>query len=224
MTTEQKVKIVRAVIWMVIVVQILFLGYTAANAQDPAGILDKAANAYEHAQGVKAAFTMHTRSPQQGYAESLEGTIDMKGDKFTLKTPDMQVWYDGKTMWTYIDRTDEVNVTTPTGEELQFTNPAVLLGSYADSFTPVYKGESTSANSRAAYDIELTPKKKGDILNVEIQVEKMSGLPVKITVLMKNEVSSTIHIGRLQTGVNQPDAYFVFNKADFPGVEVVDLR
>ncbi|MCD7976671.1 MAG: outer-membrane lipoprotein carrier protein LolA [Tannerellaceae bacterium] len=224
MSTEQKVKVVRAVVWMVIVVQILFLGYTAANAQNPADILDKAARTYESANGMQANFTLHTRSPQQGYAESFDGTIDMKGDKFTLKTPDMQVWYDGKTMWTYVDRTEEVNITTPTGEELQFTNPAILLGSYRSGFTPVYKGESTSANSKAAYDIELIPRKKGDVQKVELQVEKISGLPSKITVSMKNEVSSTIHIGQLKTNVSQPDSYFVFNKADFPGVEIVDLR
>lgn len=224
MSTEQKVKVVRAVVWMVIVVQILFMGYATAKAQNPADILDKAAQTYNNANGISASFVMRIHTPQQNITESFEGMIQMKGDKFTFKTPDMQVWFNGTTQWTYVDHIEELNVTNPTGEELQFTNPVVLLNSYKTGFTPVYKGESTSANSKAAYDIELTPKKKGDIINVELQIEKISGMPSRITVTTKNGVVSTISISQVKTNVNQPDSYFVFNKADFPDAEIIDLR
>ena len=130
----------------------------------------------------------------------------------------------GTTQWTYVERNDEVNVTNPTGEELQFTNPALLLNSYKKGFTAAYKGESTAPNGKAAYDVELTPKKKGDIVKVELQIEKYSNFPARITVTSKNGVSSTIQISQLKTGINQPDRFFVFNEGDYPDVEVIDLR
>ena len=117
-----------------------------------------------------------------------------------------------------------MNVTNPTGEELQFTNPALLLNSYKKGFTAAYKGESTAPNGNAAYDVELTPKKKGDIVKVELQIEKYSNFPARITVTSKNGVSSTIQISQLKTGINQPDRFFVFNEGDYPDVEVIDLR
>lgn len=167
---------------------------------------------------------MFTRSAGQNAGESFEGTIQMKGDKFTLVTPDALTWFNGTTQWTYVERNEEVNVTNPTGEELQFTNPALLLNSYKKGFTAAYKGESTAPNGKAAYDVELTPKKKGDIVKVELQIEKYSNFPARITVTSKNGVSSTIQISQLKTGINQPDRFFVFNEEDYPDVEVIDLR
>ena len=54
---------------------------------------------------------MFTRSAGQNAGESFEGTIQMKGDKFTLVTPDALTWFNGTTQWTYVERNDEVNVT-----------------------------------------------------------------------------------------------------------------
>ncbi len=54
---------------------------------------------------------MFTRSAGQDAGESFEGTIQMKGDKFTLVTPDALTWFNGTTQWTYVERNDEVNVT-----------------------------------------------------------------------------------------------------------------
>ena len=136
----------------------------------------------------------------------------------------MTTWFDGTTQWSYVERNEEVNVSTPTGEELQFTNPALLLRMYKKGFTPKYIGESTASSGKSAYDIELTPKKKGDILKVELQIEKSSNFPAKIKVEAKNGISSTIHISNLKTGVNQPDDFFVFKESDYPDAEVIDLR
>lgn len=203
----------------------LLLGFGIEGmAQNATSILDKAAAAYENSNGLNARFTMQARSDVQKISESFEGTIDIKGDKFVLKTPDMITWFDGTTQWSYVDRNDEVNISTPTGEELQLTNPALLLRSYKKNFTATYKGESTAPNGKAAYDIELTPKKKGDVLGVSLQIEKISGLPVSIAVSAKNGLSNTIRIISMKTGVNQPDRFFVFNEKEYPDAELVDLR
>ena len=203
---------------------LFLLGITTVVAQNATSILDKAATAYENSNGLTARFVIQTHSEVQKVSESFEGTIDMKGDKFVLKTPDMITWFDGTTQWSYVERNEEVNVSTPTGEELQMTNPALLLRSYKKGFTPEYKGESTAPNGKAAYDVELTPKKKGDITQVTLQIEKFSGLPAAISVIAKNGISTTIRLSKVETGINQPDSYFVFNAKDYPDAEIVDLR
>lgn len=191
---------------------------------DAAAVLDKAAAVYEKAGGITADFILRASSEAQQATESFEGILDMKGDKFVLNTPDMITWFDGHTQWTYLTSSDEVNVSTPAAEELQFTNPALLLRTYKKGFTPRYKGEGTAPNGKAAYEIELTPKKKGDILSVNVQIEKRTYYPASITVESKNGIRHTIRISRLKTNVNQPDAFFVFKEADFPGAEIIDLR
>lgn len=47
------------------------------------------------------------------------GVIELKGEKFVLKTDDGITWFDGKTQWSYLRSSDEVNISNPTGTELQ---------------------------------------------------------------------------------------------------------
>lgn len=224
MKRENKIKIWRSIAFVALLACLLFGFGVVSHAQNAASILDKAAAAYEKSDGIAASFALNTRSEVQNVSESFEGTINMKGDKFTLVTPDMITWFDGTTQWTYVERNEEVNVSTPTGDELQFTNPAMLLRIYKKGFTPKYIGESTASNGKTAYDIELTPKKKGDITRVVLQIEKFSNFPASIKVEAKNGVTNTIHISNLKTGVNQPDSFFVFKESDYPDADVIDLR
>ncbi|MDH6357170.1 LolA-like putative outer membrane lipoprotein chaperone [Parabacteroides sp. PF5-9] len=204
-------------------VALLFLPLGAV-AQRATDILDKAATVYEQSGGISVRFALHTRSEMQQFAESFEGIMQMRGDKFTLETPDASIWYDGKTQWVYMERNEEVNVSEPTGEELETTNPAILLNAYKKGYNASLKGESTAVSGKAAYDIELTPKKKGDILKVTLQIEKTTHLPARITMESKNKLFTTIQINELKTGINQPDAAFSFDQTKYPDAEVIDLR
>lgn len=192
--------------------------------QNAEAILDKAAVAYESSNGIKAIFAANIRYEKEGVAESFEGTIQMKGDKFVLTTPGMRTWFDGKTQWTYMERTEEVNISNPSGEELQFTNPMMLLNSYKKGFNLSYVGESTADNGKMADDLLLTSKGKDDIDKIEVQIEKATSLPVRMTVIMKNGLRSVIRISKMQTGQNQTDQLFVFNPGDFPNAVEIDLR
>jgi outer membrane lipoprotein-sorting protein len=195
-----------------------------AAAQDAAELLSKAAAIYNNSNGITASFVLRTFSEVQHTSESFEGVIQLKGDKFTLVTPGAKTWYDGTTQWTYMEQTEEVNISAPEGDELQFVNPAILLNSYQKGFTALYKGESAAAGGKTAHTIVLTPKKKSDITSVELQLEKFSGMPVRISVQMKNKTGNTIQISNIQTGINQPDSFFSFKKADYPHAEMIDLR
>jgi outer membrane lipoprotein-sorting protein len=200
----------------------LCLWMQPASAQNAADILAGAASVCKQPGGISASFAIHTRSPQQ--SESFKGTIHIKGDRFALITPGMKTWYDGTTQWTYMEHTGEVNITEPEGDELRFTNPAILLDSYQKDFTAAGKGESTAGNGKAAFNIELAPRKKTDVVKVELQIEKQSGLPARITVQSKNNTSLTIQISDVKTNANHPDSFFTFPKAEYPHAEIIDLR
>ena len=225
MNTEKKQHIVRVAVRLILTVQLLMLvGVLGAQAQTASDLLKKAAASYEQASGIEAKFTLRARSASTHSGESFEGVIYMKGDKFKLQTPDMITWYDGETQWTYVVRTEEVNVTTPTGEELQFTNPAVLLHNYQKGFDATLKGTSTTRQGKAAYDIELTPKKKSDLRSVVLQIEKNTTFPASIDLETKDGMRHTIVISQWQTSLNLSDDYFVFPEGEYPEAEVVDLR
>jgi thioredoxin reductase (NADPH) len=97
----------------------------------------------------------------------------MKGDKFVWITPDIRTWYDGKTQWTYLVHADEVNLTTPTGDDLQSVNPMALLNTYKTGFNLTYLGESTADSGKSAHDIRLSSKPGSDVEKIELQIEKI---------------------------------------------------
>lgn len=224
MQIERKQKIVRLGVRFFLFVQLLMLAYGTLHAQSASSVLQQAAKAYETSEGIKADFTLQARSEQNHTTESFEGVIQMKGDKFKLQTPDMVTWYDGKVQWTYLDRTEEVNISEPDGAELQFTNPMVLLRSYEKGFTATLKGSSTTRQGKTAYDVLLTPKKKSEIVSVSLQIEKNTGFPASLEIESKNGVRHILVINNWNTHVNQPDALFVFDEKAYPDAEIVDLR
>ena len=209
--------------YLYVIVSIVISSFSVWG-QNAEAILDKAAAAYESSNGIKASFAANIRYEKEGVAESFEGTIQMKGDKFVLTTPGMRTWFDGKTQWTYMERTEEVNISNPSGDELQFTNPMMLLNSYKKGFNLSYIGESTADNGKMADDLLLTSKGKDDIDKIEVQIEKATSLPVRMTVTMKNGLRSVIRISKMQTGQNQTNQLFVFNPGDFPNAVEIDLR
>ncbi|MDR1644530.1 MAG: hypothetical protein LBS05_01705 [Tannerellaceae bacterium] len=204
------------------ILTVLWLAVQPAVSQDAAGILSKAADLCRQSSGITASFTLRTLT--EHHSESIQGVIHIKGDKFALLTPEMKTWYDGKTQWTYLEQTGEVNVSAPEGDELQFTNPAILLESYEKDFMAVYTGEVAAPNGRTACGVELKPRKRTDIVRVDLQIEKASGLPVRLAVQMKNNASHIVQISEIKTRAGLQDAFFTFPQKDYPQAEIIDLR
>ena len=85
-----------------VLIALLSLPVIAQQQQSQAKvILDKTAEAFRKAGGVKADFTV--KAVTNGLVEGVEnGTIQLKGEKFVLKTSDIITWFDGKTQWSYM--------------------------------------------------------------------------------------------------------------------------
>lgn len=192
------------------------------GSTDAEAIIEKTARLYQQWKGMSVSFAANVRSDANGVSESFEGTIRMKKDKFVLQTPDMITWFDGATQWTYMPRNEEVNVNTPSGSDLRYLNPMLLLNDYKKDFTVSFIGESTSANAKSAYDIAFIPKKKDDIEKIELQIEKHTALPAKIVVTMRHDIRSVFTIRTIREEAFD-DSIFTFPEADYPEAELIDL-
>ncbi|UKI44547.1 MAG: hypothetical protein L6U16_03075 [Porphyromonadaceae bacterium] len=99
-------------------------------------------------------------------AGSSHGTIVMKGNQFRILANNIKSWYDGKTQWTYSTATDEVNVTTPTAQQLVMIHPLAA----AQSLKSGYK--MSAKKSGAGYVLTLKPKAKSKVVSVTLYVSK----------------------------------------------------
>lgn len=97
MEREYKVRV-----WWCITFAGLFLCFllelgVGTYAQNANGILGRAAAAYKGSNGVSTSSTMFTHSVGQDTGENFEGTIQMKGDRFTLVAPETFTWFNDTT-------------------------------------------------------------------------------------------------------------------------------
>ena len=187
-------------------------------------ILDKTAEACRKAGGVKADFTV--KAVTNGLVEGAEnGTIQLKGEKFVLKTSDIITWYDGKTQWSYVTKNDEVNVSNPTQEELQQINPYTFLYMYQKGFS--YKlGTVKTYQGKAVWEVILTANdKKQELESITLYVTKSTYEPVYIQLQQRGQQTrNEITVTAYQTGLDYADHVFTFDRKAYPTAEVIDLR
>lgn len=174
-------------------------------------VLDKTAAALKQAEGVRATF-----------GGTAQGTLLLKGDRFYLSSGGIQSWFDGKTQWSYLEDSEEVNVSHPTPEELQTINPYALLSIYKNGYNYKYAGMK-SRNGKQGYEVILTPEKKQDIAAITLFVSK-TYQPIYIKVEQSNKSVNEIMVNSYQTHQPLDNATFTFDKKKFPNAEVIDLR
>ena len=87
----------------------------AQNDAKAESILYQTAAAYRAAGAIKVTFE-GTQS----------GTLILKGNKFYLQCGGVESWFDGRTQWSYVKQNQEVNVSTPTAEEVQRDRKSVV--------------------------------------------------------------------------------------------------
>lgn len=194
------------------------------NAQNAKDILDKANLAYNQAGGIVASFTVNTEDVKGKTIYSQDGKAYLKGNKFKIDVPDGITWFDGKTQWVYAKGGDEVNVSNPTGEELAGVSPSVLLSLYKAGFKLSYKGEKKE-KTKTVYVVEMIPLgKKTEFSRMIVTIDKVTNIFTSVSTYGKDGMDNHLIINKILTGVNLSDAVFVFNKKEYPGVEVIDLR
>ena len=208
-----------------VLIALLSLPVIAQQQQSQAKvILDKTAEAFRKAGGVKADFTV--KAVTNGLVEGVEnGTIQLKGEKFVLKTSDIITWFDGKTQWSYMTKNDEVNVSNPTQEELQQINPYTFLYMYQKGFS--YKlGTVKTFQGKAVWEVVLTANdKKQELESITLYVTKNAYEPVCIQLQQRGQKTrNEITVTAYQTGLDYADDVFTFDRKAYPTAEVIDLR
>jgi outer membrane lipoprotein-sorting protein len=196
----------------------------AQTNNDARAILDKTYETYEQSKGVKFSFEVTTIDANGMRYRPQQGEAMMKGDKFKLDMNTVIIWFDGKTQWVLLKDIGEVNISTPSAKEVAYTSPLALLRLYKSGYT-LKKPIPATVNGQRAYVIDMIPvTSRSDFKQLSVAVDKKTNTVLQIKTTLKNNQENIIDIKNYNDNHNFPDSVFVFNKADYPDVEVVDLR
>ena len=186
-------------------------------------ILNKLSKTYKTYKSVKASFTVTIYNKKSNTKVRQTGQLYQKGKKFRVNMSGQEIYCDGKTIWTYIDGANEVQVSKFDAKSMDI-NPSEIFTIYEKGFVHKYGGQKV-VGTKTLDIIELTPtnKSKG-YFKVKLGIDKLANKVKEMVVYSKNGLETTYAINELDANVPINDSYFKFNTRDKPGVIVIDLR
>jgi outer membrane lipoprotein-sorting protein len=187
------------------------MGVFAQNSQQAMKVLNKTAAVVGRKGGAQADFTVSGKK-----TGTQTGTIAIKGNMFQARTKKAIIWYNGKTQWSYLKMTNEVNISTPNEAKRMSMNPYTFISMYKNG-----------------YNLSMTTKGGNYVVHMVAQNKKRSVPEAYITISKSYKPSvvrmrqgndwTTIYVNNF-VAKNQPNSKFTFNAKDFPKADVIDLR
>ena len=201
---------------------------TSSNpvSNDPAAkkVLDAVSAKFRTYKTPQAAFTYKIENAQGKAVSTQKGTVTMKGNKYKVSIPGMEIFSDGKTNWNYDKSANEVTVKDVDVASGELTPQKLFSNFYDKDFLYKLNGEKKEGG-KVLQEIELTPTNKNRPFHkVYLWVDKSTKTLYSTRILEKNGTRYSYTINSFKPTVTVNDASFVFDKKKYPGVEVVDLR
>ncbi len=176
-------------------------------------LLDKVRAKFSASPSVEAVFTIAGEHPLQGNAL-------MAGNAFTLNTPQIEVWFDGKTQWTLIKSSQEVSVTEPDAEEMMAANPFAILTSPGSFYTA-----RRLSDSRGRARVELTPRDKtSGIEKIIVHIDTATSWPSAVVVDFADDRRIELMIDKITPSTKKSAGAFRYDASRYPAAEIIDLR
>jgi outer membrane lipoprotein-sorting protein len=205
----------------------LVLAQAPAVKSDPDAkkLLDQVSAQFKTYRTVKAAFTLTIENADGKVDGKKTGIVSMKGTKYRISLSGQEIFCDGSTTWSYDKSSNEVKIdkVDPTAHAI---TPQTLLTNFYDKDFLYKLNGTVPVNGKNAQEIELTPfDKTKPFFKVLVYVSKVTKNIVSTKVFQKNGTHFTYTLNTFTP--NSPtvkDEDFVFDKAKYPDVDVVDLR
>ncbi len=198
-----------------------------ANTQDPAAkvILDRVSAKTLGYSTILADFELVIDNRMEKLHSKSSGSIQIKGSKYYMESMGSTVYFDGKTMWSYMNDINEVTISEPDKNQGDFVdNPALIFTFYNRDFKYRLIGEGTVEN-RTMYEIDLYPKDLDQPYSrFKLFVDKEKEELYMARAISKDGIDYTIYITNMHYNSTIPDSKFTFKPSDYPGIEIIDMR
>lgn len=202
-----------------VIIAVLNVAAFAQSDKKATAILDEVSVKTKAYKTIKIEFTYAMDNAKQKIHDKFKGTLLSKGDKYKLTAAGQDVISDGKTVWTYLKDTKEVQINN-VGEDDDAFTPTKLLSGYNKDFKSKFIEEKGNEQF-----IELYPLKKGkSFTKVQLTIDKTKKQISRFVIYDRNGSTFTYLVDKFVTDQPIADNVFTFNKAEHPGVEINDMR
>ena len=151
-----------------------------------------------------------------------QGIIKIKKNKYKADFGEQSLVSDGATVWNYLKKEKEVNVSSY--DSLDGLSMENMFKLYKKDMKVRYDNVEV-VGGKSVDKITLFPNdKKQEYFKVEVWIDGKLKLPVQMKVWGRNGSVSVYELSNHKENSNLGDSEFNFNVADYPGIQVIDLR
>ena len=180
---------------------------TDAKAQE---ILKGVSAKYKSYKSLSANFKLSVLDQKTKKMESQSGTIIIRGGQFNLMMADQTVMSDGKTTWTYLKESNEVQIsetkTTPDA-----ITPTTVFTMYEKGFKSKFLSEKP-VGGKTTQIIELVPEdNKKTYFKIQLSIDKEGKYVSEAKIFNKDGNIMTYSILKLSPNSPITDDDFIFN-------------
>lgn len=206
-----------------LVLSFSFLLLPAQITHTATGVVDETANALlkKAADKMKGtvSFTVTVASYDADHKETFRQKADIlyKAPKYSVKSGELEIYCDGKSVWQLNMAAKEVVVTNMTDSDDDLTNPAKLLANYAKNYRPKFIREDEDGTAV----VDLQPKKARTYHKLRLFINAKTGALKKIE---QHNFDSTRGEYTLSNFKNARATDSEFTYVAAPDIEVVDMR
>ena len=204
---------------LIICLLITLNGITQGKDPKASALLDEVSAKAKASKSIKVDFSYTMENTKAKINEEKTGTLLVSGDKYRMTAAGQTVICDGKTVWTYIKESNEVQVNSLDNKDDAMT-PSKLLTSYNAN----YKSKIVKGSDPAVESVELIPNNTKNITKAILGIDKAKKQVSSFRLFDKSGNTFTYKIKTYQTDTPVTNADFTFDVKKFPGVEVVDMR
>ncbi len=202
-----------------ILLALLFTGTLYAQ-NDAQKLLKKTLDKMSSYKNFSSGLTYSMVNKQNDIHEKKTGTIMVEGDKFRIALMGQIIISDGKNMWTIINDSKEVMLSTLDPNDPSNVSPTKILQEYADYNAKFAKGQ----RKNILKTLILTSKKKSAFNKVTITIDAAKYLVKSFSLYDNDGNVFTYDIYNFKANVKFPVGTFSYNPKDFPGYELEDMR
>jgi len=185
-------------------------------------LLESVVNKTSSYKNFKAELAYTMVNKEMNIDEKKQGVIYLEGDNYRIEMEGQVIISDGTTVWTYLKDSDEVMISNMEDND-ESISPTKILTTYNKDFKAKFSSDPKYKNSDLKM-IDLKPNDGNQFENMSILVNQKNLSLESFSLLDKNGNIFTYHIISLTPNITLPANEFTFNAADYPDVEVIDMR
>lgn len=198
--------------------------YSYAQNDAAKALLNKVSQKYSGFKTIQAGFILDVKQANGGaHTDAGNLYLDKTANKYHVSTKNQLLISDSKTQWNIMKAEKEVEISDASNSTNEI-NPTNIFTFYTSGFKYALGGTDKVKGMNLSV-VELTPvDSKRNYSKIKLRINKANNLIYDTTIFDKSGNRYTYTLSSQEGNKNLSSNLFAFNKSNYQGFDIVDLR